>query len=118
MRFLADENLATASIRRLRGAGHDVAAVIEAMPGAIDERVLEKAVSEQRFIITFDRYFGELIFRANLESPPGILYLRFDPRSPVEPAERILQVLEIVDLELANQLTVVYRTRGRLRPLP
>jgi hypothetical protein len=35
MRWLANENIPLASIRRLRAAGHDVAAIIEDAPAAM-----------------------------------------------------------------------------------
>jgi len=40
MNFLADENYPLPSIRRLRLAGHDVAAIIMDSPGAPDKAVL------------------------------------------------------------------------------
>ncbi len=63
MRFLADENFPVPSIRRLRAAYHDVAAIIEDSPGVEDTVVLARAVSEGRYLLTLDRDYGELIFR-------------------------------------------------------
>jgi len=42
MLWLANENMPLASIRRLRDAGHDVAAVIEDAPGSDDATVLAR----------------------------------------------------------------------------
>ena len=90
MRFLANENFPLVSVKRLRAAGHDVASVIEDSPGVKDHQVLARAHEESRIILTFDRDYGDLIYRRKLPMPAGVLYLRFDPVSPEEPAEFIL----------------------------
>jgi predicted nuclease of predicted toxin-antitoxin system len=64
MRFLTDENFPQASVHRLREAGHDVFDVTERMPGATDLEVLGCAAEGARILLTFDRDYGELIYRA------------------------------------------------------
>ena len=53
-RFLANENFPMMSVVRLRDAGYDVAYGSEDAPGAEDSLVLERAVHEERIILTFD----------------------------------------------------------------
>ncbi len=66
MDFLANENFPLPSVHRLRGAGHEVAAIASEEPGLPDERVLERAVAKSRVILTFDRDYGRLIFDLGL----------------------------------------------------
>jgi len=61
-RLFADENFPAPSILILREAGHDVQSVAEAAASTADLDVLAMAVAQQRWIVTFDRDFGELIF--------------------------------------------------------
>lgn len=118
MRFVADENVPAASIRRLREGGFDVAAVAEEAPGAPDTEVLERAVAERRVLITFDRDFGELIFRHRLPSPPGVIYLRIIPETPDETAELLLRLVASSEVSFGGRFTVVTRTHARQRLLP
>lgn len=62
MRFLANENFPLPSVRLLRSAGHDVLSITEESPGISDDRILARAVAEERIILTFDRDYGELIY--------------------------------------------------------
>lgn len=117
MRFLADENIPLPSIRLLREAGHDVVGILEEAPGISDIHVLEHAVSSDRLLLTFDRDYGDLIYRQDSPSPSGILYLRFVPATPLEVGEAVLRLME-TDLALVGQFTVVERDRTRQRPLP
>ena len=118
MRFLADENFPLVSVRRLREAGHDTGAVIEDSPGAKDWEVLARAVAERRVVLTFDRDYGELIYRQRLSVPEGVVYFRFAPATPEEPAEHLFRLLTIESLSLEGLFTVVERGRARQRPLP
>jgi predicted nuclease of predicted toxin-antitoxin system len=115
MRFLANENFPLASVTRLRKAAHDVAAIVQESPGVRDSQVLEQAAIEARIVLTFDRDYGELIYRRRLPVPAGVVYFRYDPLSPEEPAEHLLRLLTVADL--ANKYTVVERDRIRQRPL-
>ena len=109
MRFLANENIPVPSVRRLRAAGHDVTAVIEDSPGADDRTVLARAVQEGRVIITFDRDYGELIYRPMLPPPRGIVYRRFEPASPEEPAELLLHMSALPQHSLPGWFTILER---------
>jgi predicted nuclease of predicted toxin-antitoxin system len=117
MRFLANENIPLASIRKLRKAGHDVSAVIEIEPGAGDPVVLGRAFAEERVLLTFDRDYGALIYRRGLPSPLGVVYLRFVPATPDDAADEV-SLLLIAGIHLENRFTVVERQRVRQRPLP
>lgn len=63
MKFLANENFPLDSVIYLREQGFDVSAIGEDNPSITDPQVLEIAQREQRTILTFDRDYGELIFK-------------------------------------------------------
>jgi predicted nuclease of predicted toxin-antitoxin system len=117
MKFLADENFPLPSAKRLRVAGYDVAAVIIDSPCVTDEEVLRRAVREERVILTFDRDFGELLFRSKLPAPRGVVYFRFEPATPEEPADYLLRLLAAEGVSLEKKFTVVDIKQVRQRPL-
>lgn len=118
MYFLANENFPLTSVRLMRDAGHDVAAVIQESPGTTDREVLSRAHQENRVLLTFDRDYGELIYRLGLPSPLGVVYLRFDPSTPEEPGEYLLNLLRSKNILLPGMFTVAEHGRVRQRPLP
>ncbi len=117
IRFLLDENVPLASIHLLRQAGWDVAAIIEDSPGVSDTEVMARARREQRIIVTFDRDYGELLYRRRLPAPPGILYLRFAPLTPEDAGEYLLRLLNNSSIVLDGHFTVADRSQLRQRSL-
>ncbi|PMB53435.1 hypothetical protein CEN39_04505 [Fischerella thermalis CCMEE 5201] len=109
MRFLANENFPMMSVVRLRDAGYDVAYGSKDAPGAEDSLVLELAVREARIIFTFDRDYGELIYRLRMPVPKGVVYFRYFPTKPEEPAQDLLNLLSIEELVLEGYFTVFER---------
>jgi len=118
VRFLADENFPLRGVELLATAAHEVAAVILESPGLPDEQVLLRAVREVRILLTFDRDYGRLLYRTGVSVPGGVVYFRFDPAYPEEPAETLLTLLEQSQSSIFGRLTVVERDRIRHRPLP
>jgi len=117
MRFLANENFPQISINRLRELGYDVASCSEDAPQAPDEDVLARAAREERFLLTFDRDYGELIYRLGFPSPVGIIYFRDRPQNPEEPAERLDNAIE-QRITFTGMFTVLELEKIRQRPLP
>ena len=116
MKFLANENVPTASVAMLKAAGHDIQHVGEVCPGEPDADILELARRQGRIVVTFDRDYGEMVFRLRKPRPAGIVYLRFDPLWPTEPGEILAAAIASVTLE--DRFTVIERNRLRQRPLP
>ncbi len=117
MQFLANENFPLKSVYDLRIAGHNVASVLEDTPGTKDREVLARATAEERTVLTFDRDYGELIYKLRLPAPAGVIYFRFDPIAPQEPAERLLELLKTSRFSLVGMFTVLERGRARQRTL-
>lgn len=115
---LADENIPRATIQMLRRERLDISSVAEETPGAPDSVVLERARSEGRLLITFDRDFGELIYRRGHPAPPAVLFLRFAPATPLEPGSVLLNLLRHETINLEGRFTVATRDQVRQRPLP
>lgn len=118
MRLLADENVPLPSVWVLRAAGLDVAAVAEDAPGAEDGDVLARAAREGRLLLTFDRDFGELVFRRGAAGEPGVIYCRFVPRTPTEAGELLVRLAREPGVSFEGQFTVVDRDHVRRRRLP
>ena len=65
-RFYADENFDYQVVERLRAVGHDVLTVQEAgEQGGDDARVLARATSDGRCVLTFDRMDFKRLHRHN-----------------------------------------------------
>jgi len=118
MYFLANENFPLLSIRLLREMNYDISSIIENSPGIPDSEVLSRAATENQIILTFDRDYGELIYRLKLPTPRGVIYLRFQPRNPKEPADILSNLLQTQELVLEGKFTVVDRDQIRQRALP
>lgn len=116
MRLLANENIPLASIVRLRNEGFDIIAVSEQFPSVKDETVILFASMENRIIITFDRDYGELIFKHNLKHSAGVIYLRIQNFQPEEPAELLLNLFKS-DLTFEGYFTVISENNIRQRKL-
>jgi predicted nuclease of predicted toxin-antitoxin system len=116
MKFLANENIPARAVRALREEGYDVAWVAEENQAASDERVLEMATAEERVVVTFDRDFGELVFRRRAEASTGVIPLRIRPRSAEFVADVLRTVLES-DRPWGRHFSVVTESRMRMVPL-
>jgi Domain of unknown function (DUF5615) len=94
VRFTGNENIPLAAVKLLRERAHDVAAIAEEAAGVDDGTVLERAARDQRIIPTFDRDYGELLFRRGLPPRLGLIYFRLDPSTPLAPTEHVLCVAQ------------------------
>jgi predicted nuclease of predicted toxin-antitoxin system len=117
VRFLANENVTGSFVRALRGLGLDVTWVREDAPGMLDPDVLERAVSESRILVTFDKDFGELAYRSRLPASCGIVLFRLPPPSSPEAAARVAAVIAARD-DWTGRFAVVEAGRVRMRDLP
>jgi predicted nuclease of predicted toxin-antitoxin system len=114
--LLLDENIPVPAAQRLRAAGHDVVEGAVSCRGWPDERVLARAVAESRWLVTFDRDYGDLVFKRCLPAPPAIVLLREPHYRPSEPAEWLLPLLAEAE-QHAGRFLVVSRDKLRWRAL-
>jgi predicted nuclease of predicted toxin-antitoxin system len=117
MRLLADENIPLESVRALRSAGHDVFAASESAPGEPDSSHLDRAIREDRLIVTFDRDFGELVTRGENRPAAGVLLLRIVPKDAAEVTELLLGLFTRAEDTWRGHLSVVDRAHIRQRPI-
>ncbi len=116
MHLLANENFPGLAVTAIRLHGHDVVWIREDSPGISDHAVLSRATDEGRILITFDKDFGELVFRLGLDAPSGIILFRIPPDSPSFVAQTAAAVLES-RTDWAGHFSVVDENRVRMTPL-
>jgi predicted nuclease of predicted toxin-antitoxin system len=86
MFLLANENISNLVVTSLRDHGHDVYWVTEQCPGMDDEHVLEKARTNERILVTFDKDYYRLVNTTsdtlNLDLKFGIIVFRTKKMRP------------------------------------
>jgi len=107
MKLLANENFPLKRAHFLKAAGIDVKTVGTDCAGITDREILEIAVREERTIVTFDRHYGELIFRHGQRPPCGVIYLRWKTFGPEDPGRYLAQLFTDRQIDFSYALTVI-----------
>lgn len=112
---MANENFPYKSIYYLKEKGYDVLSIGMDNPSVLDSEIMKIAINEERMIMTFDRDYGELIFRHNYKPEQGVIYLRLDKYQPHEPGLIIEEIITNKEIDLTRTLTVVDKNGIRQR---
>lgn len=111
--FIADENVPKESVALLK-KDIDIISVTDFASGLADEEVLDLANKNGRIVITFDKDFGQLIFKEKRKTK-GLILLRFNPKSPQQIAKRIQQVLA-THVKMENCVITVKKDSIKIMP--
>ena len=116
MRFLADENFPLDAVEALHQQGHDIVWIRTASPGISDPEVLSRAQMEDRILLTLDKDFGELAFRAKLPADSGVVLFRITAPSSLVVAQKVVAAINLRD-DWAGHFSVVEDDKVRMRLL-
>jgi predicted nuclease of predicted toxin-antitoxin system len=117
LRFLADESCDFAAVRALRAEGFDVLVVAEAMSGAEDEQVIERALQEARILLTEDKDFGQLVYAAGHQTC-GVILIRYTAAARPTLGARIAALVHDHGARLPGSFAVLQPDRIRIASLP
>ncbi len=115
-RWLADENFPIPAFRLLADAGWDIRRIGVDQGGLPDTAVMQRAIDEERLLITFDDDHGTLVFKEGYR-PAGVVYFRLDDYLPDAPG-RMLINLFAEDWPFVGYITVVENDVIRQRAIP
>lgn len=115
-KFIVDESTGDRVAEQLRNEGFDVVSVISQMRGLDDLLIIERALEEQRIIITNDKDFGDLIFHQNFK-PRGVLLLRLEDESTLNKLRVIRMIIHQYLKILEGNFVVVTERKIRKRPI-
>ena len=115
MNLLANENFPKSSTEILRQNKINIKSIAADFSGITDEEVMQIALKEDRTILTFDRDYGELIFKYGYKPPAGVILFRWDQFSPIEPGLFLIELLRNESFDFRKCLTVISRSSIRQR---
>jgi predicted nuclease of predicted toxin-antitoxin system len=107
IKLLADENFPLASVEILEKAKYNILSISKSHWGISDIEIIKLSNQEERLILTFDRDFGQLIFKEDLIPKNGVFYFRLQKFSPLLPAQIVLDLLSRPDFEIRETITVI-----------
>lgn len=112
MKFIVDECTGFLVANWLRELGYQVFSVYEEARGAIDKKLLEKAVAENWIIITNDLDFANKIYR---ESRPhrGVIFLHLENQLAANKIETIARLLTTYPELISDRFVVITETQVR-----
>ena len=115
MKFIADENIPQEVIDTLKSQEIDIISIFDIKAGLSDEEVLTFSRKEKRTLITFDKDFGEMIFRKKMKNE-GVIFLRLHPQSPEEITQLLKKIFQM-KIDFTTSFCVVEKERLRIIPL-
>ena len=95
----------------------DIESTSETKRGLTDSEILKLAYEKNKIVITFDKDFGQLVFR-NEEKTKGVILLRFKPSLPNKILELLTEILFQPDFIPISKFTVIHEKYIRIVELP
>lgn len=115
MRFVVDANLSPRVAGLLTAVGHDAVAVRDVgLHDATDDEILDRALTDDRIIISHDTDFGALLAVRRQTKPSFILVRSADPLTADQVADLIIDNLDVMAEDLTVGAIVTF-ARGHLR---
>jgi len=120
VKFLIDNALPPQLATLLRKAGHDALLVRGyRMQAAPDHAILDRALNEDRVIVSADSDFAAILAIRNAARPSFVLFREPELVTAGHYADRLLGHLSGIEAELNKGSVVVFRSgRVRIRNLP
>lgn len=115
MKLLANENFPLTSVKILKESGYDIIYIGTDFSGILDSEVMQIGIDEMRTILTFDRDYGELIFRKGFKPAKGVIYLRWSEFKPNEPGDYLRDLFLKGEINFDGKLTVINEKTIRQR---
>lgn len=112
MRFLVDECTGPAVAAWLRDQNHDVFSVFDEVRGMDDNDIIQKALREQRILITNDKDFGNKVYRDG-RLHRGVILLRLEDERPASKIKVLSRLFETYLEKLPNSFLVVTEKQVR-----
>ena len=93
MNFIVDEGIDAQIVALLRREGHQVWYVAEMSPGVPDTAVLSLANQENAILLTFDKDFGDLVYRQQRVTQ-GVVLLRLHGLPAEQKADLVIAMVQ------------------------
>ena len=116
MRILADANIELAVVEWLLAEGHDVAWAAHLPPSTPDGQLLQMANDGGYVLLTYDKDFGDLVFRHGMVAR-GIVLLRFDNGRAADRLASLQRHWQSIAAQICGNFVVLTEDQSRVRPL-
>ncbi len=114
LKFIVDVGVSNKVEKWLAAQGFDVINVRDIDPRLPDYEIIKIASNENRMVITMDKDFGELVYRANIANA-GVLLLRLDSYSSDDKVNVIKELLELHQEKMVGKFCVYKENKLRIR---
>lgn len=114
LRLYVDQMLRLDVTQALRNEGHDVVRASEVgQARADDAEILERAISEDRILVTLDEHFGDWVVLP-LSKHPGVIRLKIDPTTSKNAIALLIPFLRLhTSAQFRNHLVIVSPKRTK-----
>ena len=114
LKLYLDQMLRLDVAQALRDEGHDVMRASEVGQARADDyEILQKAISENRILITLDEHFGDWVVLP-LSKHPGVIRLKVNPATSKNAINLILPFLRLYSSEhFRNRLVILSSKRAK-----
>ncbi len=114
LKFLVDVGIGKKVETWLIDNGYDVLSVRDIDPRLLDQAILQIAVSENRIVVTMDKDFGEMIYRAK-QPHTGVLLLRLDDAPSDEKVRVVAHIINNHADKMEGRYSVYKSGKIRIR---
>jgi len=114
LRLYLDQMFGLDVAAALRREGHDALRAAETgLSRADDALILEKAIREERILVTLDEHFGDWVILP-LKKHPGVIRIKANPATTDNVLNLLLPFLRLhSDLQFKDHLVILSATRAK-----